>query len=380
MLHKLKICLLVFLFLAIIFYLAKRYLLPKEKVKEVEAVEVKRGRIENIVRAQGKVVFPLIRTIYSKEDGIVILLKPKEGDKVKAGEVLCIICNPSIFEPSQEIEKALLKSDLTFLVNYLCKKYHRIVEPLESSRLAYLSAKERYDNYKVLYSKKAISLQQLKDEELSLSQAEFRYYSAKRELSERLKSSRVITPISGKVIKVFCMKGQEVKAGQELFIVADDKQAQAELMVDEFKIERIKEGQSVKIKPETLPLTFMGKVKAIGVYTQPSGFASKIPVICSIEIPKEKENTLILGSSLWAEIIIESKEDTLLCPKLSLLASSDKKAVWTINSEGRVSLRPVVVGIEADEMIEIIEGLKEGEKVIVAGSLDIKEGELVKIK
>ena len=377
---KVKIVLLILLGIAALstYYLAKRFILLKEEIKEVEATEVKRGKIKSVVEAEGKIGCSLIRTICAKEDGIVRLLKVKEGDKVEAGNLLCIILNPSLFEDKPEIEKALAKSQSPFLIDYLQKKYHKIVEPLESARLKLIQLEENYQQYEILYSKKAISLQELKERKALYSQARFQYLSAKKEIEKRIGQAQVKTPISGRIVRIFCEEGTEVKIGQELFVVANMKLAQAELLVDELQIERVKKGQPVEIVAETLASPLVGEVKSIGVYAQSSNMGTaKVPVICSINLP---EGVMpILGSSIKGSIIVKSKEDALICPRLALLATSSRNAVWTINGS-RAILRPVTIGIEGEEMVEIMEGLKEGEMIIVGGILSIKEGDLVRAK
>jgi|GEM_PF-3630764 len=379
MVSKFKVVILILLVIFSLYFLIERFLLPKEEIKEVGIAEIKRGKIESTIEAQGRIGFSLIRTIYAKEEGIIKLLKVKEGDKVEVGNSLCIILNPSLFESKPEIEKAIFKSNFSFLIEYLRKKHHRILESLEEAYLTYLAAYEKYHQYELLYSKKAISHQQLKEQKTFFKQAELKYYSAKSEFEEKIRQARINTPISGTIIKVFCTEGQEVKIGQELFVIADLRTTQAELEVDEFQVDRIKEGLSVEINAETLPTLLKGKVKTIGIYaeSQDPRFVAKIPVICSIEIPYGV--TPILGSSVNAKIILESKDNVLLCPRVALLASSERNAVWTIN-EGKASLRPIMVGIKSDEMVEIVDGLKEKEKVIIEGSLSIKEGDKLKIK
>ncbi|MEW6679654.1 MAG: efflux RND transporter periplasmic adaptor subunit [bacterium] len=381
MLSRNKVVFLLFIIFASIgfLFLFKPLFFKKKEISEVEIFSIKRGRIENAIETSGRIISSNIRSIKSNSSGVIRLFKVKEGDLVKRGSLLCLVYDPYIFEPSKEIDNALSKKKVEFLISYLHKRNHPILEPLETAELNLFSLKEKYQQYKILYDEKAISFQQLKEMELSCKRAKLQYYYARRKIEEMIEKARIISAISGRIIKASCFEGEEIVSDQELFVIADLDSLKVELMVDEYKIGVVKEGQPVLIIPEASSLVLKGKIEDIGKEVLNVSFSGpKIKVISSVNFSKER-GSIILGSSVKARITIESKDNVLLCPRVSLLASSEGDKVWVIN-ERKVSLRSVVVGIEGEEMVEIVGGLKEGEKVVTLGSLELKEGDRVKIK
>lgn len=383
MLSRNKIILLIIFisFISILSFLLKPIFFAKKEVSEVEVFLIKKGKIENVVEASGRIISSNIKSIKAKNPGVVRLLKVKKGDLVKKGSLLCLVYDPYIFEPNKEIDNAISKKNVEYIISYLSKRHHPILEPLETAKIALFSYKEKYRQYKILYEEKAISLHQLKEMELSYKKTMLQYHSLKREFEEMIEKARIIAPLTGRIIKSPYFE-EEIESGQELFVMADLNSLKAELIVDEYKINMIREGQSTLIIPEAPSLVLKGKVEEIGREVLNTGFSGpKIKVISSVNFSsKEESNSLILNSSVKGKIVVETKTDVLLCPRISLLASEETNKVWVINNDERVSLREVAVGIEAEEMVEIIEGLKEKEKVVTIGSLNLKEGEKVKVK
>ncbi|MEW6617823.1 MAG: efflux RND transporter periplasmic adaptor subunit [bacterium] len=351
------------------------------ETKEIKVASAKRGKIKYQIVASGKVSSDKIKKIQTKTSGIVKLLSCKEGDKVKAGDVLCIIKSPTIFGNSKEIEKALFHKRVKVLENYLRKTYNNKLEALESAQINYHSTLEKYSQLKLLYQEKAISKQELTESEIAFKRAEFQYHSAKFAFEQELELSRVIAPGSGTIILNRVTEGTEVETGSELFLLADMSSLIAKVVVDEADIEKVKIGQKVEISGESFaPLMLSGVVEKIGAYAYQSerGFPG-IEVICRINLNKEVAKLLILESSCIAKIIIEEKENALCIPSIALLANEKETQVFVVDNS-QVHLKKVKIGIITQDLVEITDGLKEGEKVVTIGSLDLQPGDYVKIK
>lgn len=351
------------------------------KVKEVKVAMVKRAKIKQEVVASGKISSKKIRMIRSKTGGIVKLLSCKEGDVVKEGEILCIIKDPTIFGESKKIEKALFNKNFTILENYLRRTYNKKLEALISAEINYHSALKRYNQVKLLYEKGAVSNQEFIESEIEYQKAEFQYYRNRASVKEELSLPRIIAPYNGTIISTRVTEGTEVEAGSELFLLADMASPIAKIVVDECEIEKVKVGQKVKITGESFaPYILNGTVEKIADYAYQSerGFPG-IEVDCNIKLDKEIDRLLKLDTSCIGKIIIEEKENVLCIPSIALLADKEGTKVFVVNNS-QVHLRKIITGIISEDLAEVNDGLKEGEKVVTMGSLELQDSDYVRIK
>jgi multidrug efflux pump subunit AcrA (membrane-fusion protein) len=136
--------------------------------------------------------------------------------------------------------------------------------------------------------------------------------------------------------------------------------------VDEVDIYKVKVGQEATIIVDALPnVELKGKVTFISPFgTQTTGII-EFPVTISLE-PTETE--LKGGLTATADIIVEKHENLLLIPNGAIKGSGKNYWVDVIVDEKTQATekRLVTLGAQNEKFTEVISGLKEGEKVIVA--------------
>jgi multidrug efflux pump subunit AcrA (membrane-fusion protein) len=78
------------------------------------------------------------------------------------------------------------------------------------------------------------------------------------------------------------------------------------------------------------------------------------------------------------EVMLTDKPDALAIPREAVLEEGGKQAVFVV--EGNQALRKrVVTGIEQGELIEVVEGLKDGEKVVVKGQASLTDRSTIRV-
>lgn len=351
-------------------------------VVEVEVVEVVRGKIEETVEAPGKISSSETRHLQAGASGKMRLVRIKEGQRVKPGEVLCVIVDPALLDLPQElhVERLLFDGKIEELIDCFCQGYSKEIEGLESARVSYLLGKKRYEQHKLLYDEGAIPHQQLIDMEIEHRRAEFSYKTARKEFEDRIDKFRVVAPFSGTAIKSQIQEGKEIKDGEELCVMADMDQLITKVVVDELEINKVKEGQAVRIMGDIFaPHILCGQVESKAASCLESYMAnfSGVEVICKID--RVEGVDLKIGSSITAVITTSKKEDALIVPTSSVLIKDDGKAVFVVCND-MARLKDIRVGLSNEEFVEVIEGLEPGEKVVTIGNLDIKPGQRVKIR
>ena len=70
----------------------------------------------------------------------------------------------------------------------------------------------------------------------------------------------------------------------------------------------------------------------------------------------------------------------LAVPEEAVNVQGDKRTVWVVDSSGKVQERPVTIGIETPQDVEILSGLKEGDMVAVGNRSSLNNGETVRPK
>ena len=87
------------------------------------------------------------------------------------------------------------------------------------------------------------------------------------------------------------------------------------------------------------------------------------------------ESPLMIGMTTEVNIIARAEEEALLIPEAALV----DHAAWVI-SEGRARRRELRIGVYAEDRVEILEGLEEGEMVVLAPPPRLEDGALVRIR
>jgi len=71
------------------------------------------------------------------------------------------------------------------------------------------------------------------------------------------------------------------------------------------------------------------------------------------------------------------KKDVLAVPIQAVSREGNKAIAYRVNSENRVEVRPVAVGIETRSQIEVLSGLSEGDRVVVGNTSQLRQGQIV---
>ncbi len=207
--------------------------------------------------------------------------------------------------------------------------------------------------------------------------------SALKEARTRLADTTIRAPMSGVVTQRYIESGELVTSGVATFSsgmplvqIADLSKMRIKLQVNEVDIGKVKVGQKVEIRLDALrDEVFEGRVRKVApassVVAQqgaPGGAVIKFPVEVEIAKPDPRMKP---GMSAKCRIIVERRQNVLRLPREALQfvdASTAKASVVhreVVNGKtvDRNETRTVKTGLRGDAFVEILDGLKEGEKV-----------------
>jgi len=173
----------------------------------------------------------------------------------------------------------------------------------------------------------------------------------------------IYTPLSGVVIEKMMQQGQYVNTGDVLFNIADLSRVWVEVEVYENEFPNIHIGQQVEIRSQSFPgKPFSGKIAYIYPFLDPKTRTIKARVEMANPGMKLKPDMFVNA------IIKVPLGSAIVVPVTALIDTGKRQVVWVEMSPGMFEPRDVQVGQKTDEKVQILSGIKPGDKVAVSGS------------
>jgi len=172
----------------------------------------------------------------------------------------------------------------------------------------------------------------------------------------------IYTPLSGVVIEKMMQQGQYVNTGDVLFNIADLSRVWVEVEVYENEFPNIHIGQEVEIRSQSFPgRPFTGRIAYIYPFLDPKTRTVKARV--EMANPGMK-----LKPDMFVNAVIKVPLGTaIVVPVTAVIDTGKRKVVWVESDPGMFEPRDVQTGQQTDDMVQILSGLKVGDKVAVSG-------------
>jgi multidrug efflux pump subunit AcrA (membrane-fusion protein) len=306
----------------------------------------------------------------AQSEGYIVSLKMKEGDLVKAGDVLAVVDNQqNVFnekaaaqllgisqvnvsdnapvlkqtEAGIALAKEKLKQDETQLA-----RYKKLLESNSVSKLEYENAALAYENSKTnLFNlEQSFKLQKQQADQQLISQ------EAQKNINSVLSgNNEVKAVVAGKVYKKMKEVGDYVRKGDVIAMIGDPNNVYARVNVDESNIAKIKAGQKAVIQLNTNKgVSYDGELYEV----LPAFDDASQSFICKIKFNKEPE-LKIAGTQLQANIVIGTKAKAFVIPRAFLDYGNKVKV------KGKDEPVVVKTGFVSSDWVEITEGLSEND-------------------
>ncbi len=173
-----------------------------------------------------------------------------------------------------------------------------------------------------------------------------------------------LSPVNGIVTEKKAVQGMRFMPGEMLYQVADLSSVWVIADVFEQDIGLVKPGVKARVKINAYPdKVFEGKI----AYVYPTLKADTRTVQVRIELPNPG---LLLKPAMFAqvELPVDTKKEVLAIPDSAVIDSGTRRIVLVQLKEGRFEPREIKTGARSDNYIEVLEGLKEGEPVVVTAN------------
>ena len=173
------------------------------------------------------------------------------------------------------------------------------------------------------------------------------------------------SPVSGVVMQKKVVEGMMIKAGEELFRIADLSSIWVIADVPEQDIAMVKVGAAAKLMFRAFPgETFTGRVTFILHELEMATRTAKVRI--EVKNPDHR-----LKHEMFADVEIDAGAgdgEHLMVPVSAVIDSGSRQVVLVERGEGRYEPRAVKLGTRGDGYVHIIEGVKAGEKVVVTAN------------
>lgn len=175
------------------------------------------------------------------------------------------------------------------------------------------------------------------------------------------------TPISGTVLALDVQQGETIAAGfsaPTLIRVTDLERLQVDAYVDETDIGSLRLGQRAKVTVDAYPnRVFAGRVVKIAAGATMQQNVVTYNTTISLE---NHQGLLRPDMTATVEISVDEHANVLAVPTEAIKSVDRQQVVYLAEGE-KITPRPVVTGVSDETVTEIRSGLKEGDKVILAG-------------
>ena len=182
-----------------------------------------------------------------------------------------------------------------------------------------------------------------------------------------LDNNTLVAPFDGTVAAITGNPGEPAPSGTTGFLTLVDPSAvRVDVTVDETDVAKVAVGKPAAVTFDALPgRPFRGKVISVA----PSGTLSQgvVTYPVSIDIDTRKQS-LPGGLTASATITIDEKNDVLVVPLRAVHRQGRDQVVDLVGEDGKSTARLVKTGVQNEQLVEITDGLNEGEQILVQGT------------
>jgi len=385
----------------------------KEGPVKVSVARVEAGSVTRTVEADGTVVAADEELVYPEEQGVITRVYVREGQLLEPGALIAEIDRERFL---LDVERAAahlaaVQSEYSDVAAGARTEGARTEEieiaraELQAARVDYEKALEEYKSLppsyaagKDAYEKRhrtllaaqakltaaAERLHMLeagpRDATLEAWKEKVRAAAADLDAANlRLERTRITSSSGGTLLKLYVKKGMMVGPSTMVALVGDCSHLEVEAQVDQEDVGEVAIGQEVRISAEGYPRIYAGRVKSIAPLAERNTTSVgleqvQVGVTCAVDEPDD----LIPGLEVDVTILAR-EEEGVVAPRSALRRGGDGVRAFVVD-EGVARETVVTVGLEGDEKALILEGLSEGQEVVVFPPDDLEDGDPVEIE
>ncbi|WBS03401.1 efflux RND transporter periplasmic adaptor subunit [Pseudoduganella sp. SL102] len=366
----------------------------------LRVAEVTRGTLVRDAAVNGRIVAAVSPTLYSTAPSSTVTLKVRAGDTVKQGDVLAVLESPDLTDELkkeqssyQELAAEVARQQILARKQKLLAQ--RDADTAEIERLSAQRTLERYDGVanegvvaKIDYQKArdalraaeirarhAIQASTLEKDDVDLA---LRTKTAQLERQKlvlanarrRVDELTVRAPVDGFIGTLSVANRSVVQANTPLMTLVDLSALEVELEVPESYVNDLGLGMRAEITVNGA--TTAGKLSAL------SPEVVKNQVLARVRFEGRQPDGLRQSQRVQARLLIDEKANVLLLPRGPFVESEGGRYAYLVQ-DGVAVRTPIRMGATSINAVEILSGLKQGDRVVVAGTETFENAKRVAI-
>jgi HlyD family secretion protein len=256
---------------------------------------------------------------------------------------------------------------------------------IESARLGLEQAQKNFDRNKALFATKAVTQSALDDMQNKLDLAKTAYDNAQHQyqtvggsgiaqadaqanfIKVQISNSIITSPISGTVTNRNINVGEMTSPSSPLMTIADTTNLKFQGNASQDEVVLMKVGDKVHIAVDGMAgAGYEGRVSQVGPIAASTG--QYFPIAISII----NDGKLLAGMTAKATFNLTSPEGVIV--PLSALATNDGKSAVFVVANGKVSKRPISLGVAGPGNVLVLSGLDAGETVATSNLMMLQDG------
>ena len=306
----------------------------------VDFEQLKKKPFTHYLQVQGKIDSDKNVEVSSSIGGSVDNVYVVKGQQVQKGALLAKTDGEQILKGIQELDKALE------LANQLYDKQKRLWDQQIGTEVQYLQAKNQKES---LESKKAT-------------------------LQEQYSKTSIRAPFSGVIDEVYTREGQMLAPGMPAFRLVNTNDVKLVAAVSESYVSKVKVNQDAIVVFPDLNKEVKSRVKVVGDVIDPINRTFQVDLDL-----KQDKNLLKANMISYIKIKDYTNPSVIVIPVNLVQRNNNQNYVYVV--DGKVAAkRFVTLGQYYENTVEVLDGLKEGEKLITIGYQDLVEGQPIKFE
>ena len=354
--------------------------------------------VDETYEAVGTVRAKISSIVSSKVMGSIVAMKVREGDTVRAGQVLVEIDSREARIQTQKSGAGLVE------MHGALDEVNRSIKAAESGQTAAEAnrrlAASTFRRYQQLLERQSISPQEFDEvrarHEMADAEAETagrmrqsleakrrqvlaRIDQAKADVAgSQVYSSfaRIAAPITGVVVSRQADVGYMAAPGTPLLTIESGTDYRLEAAVQESQINKIHLRDHVQVRIDAL-----GQQELAGTVVEivPAADPASRTYLVKISIALPSGNQQIIRSGLYGKArFITGQMQAMTIPRKAVVENGQLTSVFVVDQSGIARLRLVKAGKTYADRIEVLSGLKEGEQIVVDGLAAVNDGSRVR--
>ncbi len=313
----------------------------------ITTIAAKHEVFNHYIELQGNVSTKNLLVLYPEHSGILTRVYVKEGQQVSKGQTLAKIDDGGM---SQQLAQVKIQADLA---KTTFERQERLWNQKIGSEMQFLQAKSNY---------------QAQEEMVN-------------QMKQQVAKTIVRAPFSGVIDEVISEQGSVVGAGQsQLIRIVNLRNMYIETDVPESYIAKVTKNKDVLVEFPILGTKLDAKIRQAGSYINPSNRTFRI----EIGIPNADKN---IKPNLTARLKINdyTNESAILLPQSIISENAEgQQYVYILkdknaNNEAVAEKTVITTGQTQGDVIEVLEGLKDGDEIVNEGARSVKNGQKVKV-